>query len=98
LFVDYAAGIRSQQARLICFWAKGFGYYLYPPPLPPPLFPPLPSSSSPSPSLNYFPSIYVFYFIWIGVLPACISVYHMCAVPKEAKKGIGSPGTGVLDN
>lgn len=34
----------------------------------------------------------------VGGFSAYISVYHMCAVPKEAKKGIGSPGTGVLDN
>lgn len=29
------------------------------------------------------------------VLPEFVSVHHMCTVPAEVKRGIGSPGTRV---
>lgn len=31
--------------------------------------------------LNYY------YFICMGILPACTSVHHMCTVPKEPRRG-----------
>jgi hypothetical protein len=31
----------------------------------------------------------------MGILPACMHVYHECAVSTEAREGIRSPGTGV---
>lgn len=41
----------------------------------------------------------LFYFICVGILPACISVHHMCARclwrPEEA---VGSPRTGFGDD
>lgn len=42
-------------------------------------------------------NIIYFYFIWMGVLSACVSVHHVCAVPSGAEKGISSSGTGVVD-
>lgn len=32
----------------------------------------------------------------IGVLPACVSVYHRHTVPRRSKEGIGFPETGVM--
>ena len=34
----------------------------------------------------------------MGVLPACVSVHHVCAVPVEARRGCHIPGTGVTDS
>lgn len=33
----------------------------------------------------------------MGVLPACVSLYHACLVSVETKEDIGSPGTGAAD-
>lgn len=33
----------------------------------------------------------------MGILPACMPVCHVHAVPLVAKKGIGPPGTGVTE-
>ena len=33
----------------------------------------------------------------VGVLPVCISVYHVQALPKEARIGLWIPGIGVTD-
>jgi hypothetical protein len=30
------------------------------------------------------------YFMYIGVLPACVSVHHLCAVPLETREGTRS--------
>lgn len=35
--------------------------------------------------------IYCFYFTCVGVLPVCMSLYHVCAVPIEATKGCQIP-------
>ena len=45
--------------------------------------------------LGFFLRFNNFYFICMGALPACLSVYHM--VPEEARKGCWMPGTGVTD-
>jgi dolichol kinase len=45
--------------------------------------------------LLYFPH---FYFIFMDVLNACMSVYHMCAVSIEATEGVGFPRTRVTDS
>jgi hypothetical protein len=42
-----------------------------------------------------FSEIY-FYFMCINVLPVCMFVLHMCAVPVEARRKLGSHGSGVL--
>ena len=31
------------------------------------------------------------YFVYMCVLPACMSMHHMCAVPSEAREDIRSP-------
>lgn len=36
-----------------------------------------------------------FYFMCMSALATCTPVYHMCAVPMEAREGDGLPGTGV---
>lgn len=33
----------------------------------------------------------------MGVSVACMSVYHMCAMPVEARRSIVFPGIGVRD-
>ena len=33
-----------------------------------------------------------FYFMCRDVLPACMTVHHMCAMPMEARKGTGYLG------
>lgn len=34
----------------------------------------------------------------MGVLPACISVHHMCVwYPRRTKESVGSPRTGATD-
>lgn len=33
----------------------------------------------------------------VWVLPACMLVHHVCAMPKSAEEGVDSPGTGVAD-
>lgn len=33
--------------------------------------------------------------MYVGVLPACISMHHMHLVFVEVREGIGSPGTGI---
>ena len=38
-----------------------------------------------------------FYFMYMGVLPACIFVNHMHVVPKEARRGCGIPRTVVTE-
>lgn len=42
-----------------------------------------------------------FYFVYLGVLPACLSTHHMCIVPVEArgrKRVSGVPRAGFRDN
>lgn len=36
--------------------------------------------------LDFFHSL-ICYFMYKGVMPVCMSVYYMCAVPKESRKG-----------
>ena len=36
-----------------------------------------------------------YYFMCMDVLSACVSVYYMCAAPKEARKAVRSFGTGI---
>lgn len=33
----------------------------------------------------------------MAILPVCMSGQHLHVVPKEARRGLQSPGTGVLD-
>lgn len=47
-------------------------------------------------SQKQFLRIY-YYFVYLDVLPACTSVYHMHAVCLETKKGLRLPGTGITD-
>lgn len=36
--------------------------------------------------------------VWVGVLPACVSMCHMCAWhPQRLEEGIRFPQTGVID-
>lgn len=35
--------------------------------------------------------------IHVSVLPACVYVYHVCAMPTEVGRGHQIPGTGVTD-
>jgi hypothetical protein len=38
-------------------------------------------------------------FLFMGVLPACMSVYHVHAwCPQWLEEGIGSPGTRITDD
>lgn len=39
-----------------------------------------------------------FYCICIGVFSTYMSMYYMCAVTREPRKGIGLPKTGVTDS
>lgn len=32
----------------------------------------------------------------MSVLPACVSVCHVCPVPENARRGHHNPGTGVI--
>jgi hypothetical protein len=46
--------------------------------------------------IKYFlESILFYYFMCLGVLPTCMSVYHMCAVPLAVRRGCWIPWTGV---
>jgi hypothetical protein len=49
-------------------------------------------SMASKPTMSPFKLLTHFYFKGHGILPACMSVHHMCAVPKE---GIKSPETGL---
>jgi hypothetical protein len=37
------------------------------------------------------------YFYVFECLPACMSVCHMCVIPREARERVGTPGTGITD-
>lgn len=46
----------------------------------------------------YLVRILIFKFMCMGILPAHMAVYHLCAwCPQRLEEGIGFPGTGVLD-
>lgn len=34
---------------------------------------------------------FIYFFKYMSVLPVCMFVYHMCAVPTDTRRGIGSP-------
>lgn len=36
--------------------------------------------------------------MWVGALPACMSVAHVCAVLHGPEGGVGFPGTGITVN
>lgn len=40
----------------------------------------------------------LFYFMCATLLPACMSMAHMSALPTETKEGIESPGIGDIDS
>jgi hypothetical protein len=42
-------------------------------------------------------NVFLFYAHGYFFFPTCVSVYHMCAVPTEAREGARCPGTGVID-
>lgn len=37
------------------------------------------------------------YFMYVNILPPCICIPHVCLVPKEVRKSVEFPGTGVMD-
>lgn len=39
----------------------------------------------------------IYYHVCLGVLPACMSVYHICEVPIQAKEALNTPETGVIE-
>lgn len=39
-----------------------------------------------------------FIFMCFCVLPACMYMYHVHTFPMEAKEGVRSPGTGIVDH
>jgi hypothetical protein len=39
-----------------------------------------------------------FYFICMGILPVCMPVQHMHAVPMEPRENVGYPSAGVTDD
>lgn len=47
--------------------------------------------------MYFFLITILFYFICMGVLPACLSVYHMHVVPPEAGRWHWIPGTGLTN-
>jgi hypothetical protein len=55
---------------------------------------PTTSMRSTSSFRNCFPS---FYFIYMAVLPVCVSAPCTCLVSMEASRVVGSTGTGVTD-
>lgn len=38
------------------------------------------------------------FYSYVDALPLCMSVYHVCVVPEEPRKGIGSPGIRIIDS
>lgn len=46
-------------------------------------------------TLLVFLFLFVFHFMFTGVLPTCVSLYHMHIVALKAREGVGSPGTDV---
>lgn len=45
----------------------------------------------------YYLFIFIYVFMYMCVLPACIAVYHICAVLLWTRRGIRSPETGDTD-
>jgi hypothetical protein len=41
--------------------------------------------------INSFLSLHI-YFVWVGVLPTCMSVHLVCSCTQWPEKGIGSLG------
>jgi hypothetical protein len=41
--------------------------------------------------------IVIFHFMYMSTLPACMSVYHVCLVPAEARS-VRAQETGVIDS
>ena len=39
----------------------------------------------------FFKNIFIIFFMYVGVLPALMSIHHMCAVPMTAGKGHQKP-------
>ena len=41
----------------------------------------------PAPACSLVSDFTYFYFMYVGILPACMSVHHVHAVPAEARRG-----------
>lgn len=51
-------------------------------------------------TVDFFLNIYIYrvYSFILCVLPACVSVHHVCAVPSNARRGHQNPCNGVTED